>query len=296
MRQQKPLLHWLLLILAGAGWGWSISLTKIAAESGYHPLTLMFWQLTIATFLLVTWMKVNRIALPISPQHLVFYGIAGVLGTALPNSLSYFIAPHLPVGIISIVFSLIPMMAFTLAIVFKSEKFDLVRFAGVLLGLVAVSLLIVPTISFQSIVSPFWIFLLLISAFCYASESIYAAFFMPLQDNPLTILTGMTIAALIIILPIMLAVEIPFSIQNFLGKPEWALIGSTLLHIGAYATYLYLIRHTGVIFTSQISYIVTLSGVLWGLIIFAETHSLWTWAALVAAIAGLGLVRPRQKS
>ena len=296
LKQQKSLLHWFLLIVAGAGWGWSISLTKIAAQSGYHPMTLMFWQMVIATVILITWMVVNRIHLPLTRQHIVFYFIAGILGTALPNSLAYYIAPHLPAGIISIVFSLVPMMAFTLAVLFKAEKFNALRFLGVVLGLLSVLLLIAPGFDFNAALSPLWIFLLLISAFCYASESIFATFFMPAKDHPLTILTGMTIASLIMIMPIMLIARIPFPIQNFLGTPEKALIGSTLLHIGCYATYLYLIRHTGVIFASQISYIVTISGVIWGIIIFTESHSLWIWASLVIAIAGLGLVRQRKET
>ncbi len=296
MKNRNPLINWLFLIIAGAGWGGSISLTKIAADSGYHPITLIFWQLIIAIAILVAWLMANRIRLPTSPKHLIFYTIAGILGTALPDSLAYFIAPHLPAGIISIVYALVPMMTFTLAVILRSERFELTRFVGVLLGLSAILLLVAPAFDLQPTSSPLWVFLLVLACFCYSIESIFAIFYMPAKDHPLTILTGMSIAAIIIILPIMLAAGIPFSIQNFLGKSEWALILSSFIHVGAYAGYLYLIRHTGAIFASQISYVVTLSGVLWGIIIFTESHSLWTWAALATAMVGLGLVRQQQEN
>lgn len=291
MNNQKALTGWLFLIIAGVGWGASISLTKIAADSGYRPITLVFWQLVIAVVVLLIWLAVSRIRLPLSTRHLGFYFVAGILGTTLPDSMAYYIAPNLPAGIISIVYALVPTMTFCLAVLFRCEQFNLRRFAGVLLGLCAILLLVVPDFSLPSSGSMFWIFLLVLTGFCYAAESIFAIFYMPEKDHPLTMLTGMTIIALIVIIPIMLVSNISFDIQNFLGKSEYALIASSILHVGCYASYLYLIRHTGVIFASQVAYIVTLSGVLWGILIFSESHSLWTWAALATAIAGLTLVR-----
>ncbi len=293
MNNKKPLVNWLFLLIAGSGWGGSISLTKIAADSGYHPMTLMFWQLVISVVILLTWLGANRIRLPISPRHLFFYILAGFLGTSLPNSLAYFIAPNLPAGIISIVYALVPMMTFTLAVIFRCERFELTRFAGVFLGLTAILFLVIPEFDLPTSSSAFWIFLLVLVGISYAAESIFVIFFMPKNDHPLTMLTGMTVTALIVAIPIMMVADIPFSVQNFLGKAEWALIISSFIHVGCYAIYLHLLRQTGAIFASQVAYIVTLSGVLWGILIFSETHNLWTWAALITVIAGLALVRQR---
>lgn len=294
MNNKKVLTGWLFLIIAGIGWGASVSLTKIAADSGYHPLTLVFWQLVIAIFILFVWLAINRIRLPITPKHLGFYLVAGILGTTLPDSMAYYIAPNLPAGIISIVYALVPTMTFCLAVLFRCEQFELRRFAGVILGFCAILLLIVPGFSVPTSGAAFWIFLLVLTGFCYAAESIFAIFYMPEKDHPLTILTGMTVIALIVIIPVMLISNVSFGVQNFLGKSEYALIASSILHVGCYASYLFLIRHTGAIFASQVAYVVTLSGVLWGILIFSESHNLWTWAALATAIVGLSLVRQSQ--
>ncbi|HFC05113.1 MAG TPA: DMT family transporter [Rhizobiales bacterium] len=296
MTNKKPHVNWLFLIIAGVGWGGSVSLTKIAAASGYHPLTLLFWQLVISIAILLTWLAANHIRLPLSPAHLWFYVMAGILGTALPDGLAYFIAPHLPAGIIAIVYALVPMLTFALAVLFGCEKFEVLRFIGVGLGLMAILLLITPNFNLQTTASPVWILLLVLAGSCYAAESIFAIFFMPANDSPLTLLTGMTIAALSIITPVMLATGIPFAVQNFLGKAEMALIASSFIHVACYATYLHLLRRTGAIFSSQVAYVVTLSGVLWGILIFSETHDFWTWTSLIMAITGLTLVRQRQES
>jgi len=285
---------WLFLIVTGIGWGGSISLTKIAAESDYHPMTLVFWQLVIATIALMGWMKAKRIKLPLSTGHLMFYTIAGVLGTALPNSLAYYIAPNLPAGVISISYAFVPMMTFALAVLLRVESFNFLRLFGVALGFIAILLLIIPNASFSGAIGPFWVLLVILAGFCYSCESVYAKRFMPEKDHPLTILTGMTVASLLIVSPIMLAGNISFAIQNFLSTTELALILSSLIHVGCYAGYLHLVRQTGAIFASQVAYIVTLSGVFWGMLIFSETYSVWTWGALAMAVAGLALVRPRK--
>ena len=50
----------------------------------------------------------------------------------------------------------------------------------------------------------------------------------------------------------------------------------------------------GPVFASQTAYIVTLAGVLWGMVIYRETHSVWVWASLVVMFIALSLVRPRE--
>jgi drug/metabolite transporter (DMT)-like permease len=37
------------------------------------------------------------------------------------------------------------------------------------------------------------------------------------------------------------------------------------------------------------------SGVIWGMVIFDETHSLWIWASVVLLMTGLVLVTPRKE-
>ena len=62
----------------------------------------------------------------------------------------------------------------------------------------------------------------------------------------------------------------------------------------AYGGFYYLVVRAGPVFASQTAYIVTLSGVLWGMVIYGETHSAWVWASLVVMFIALALVRPRE--
>ena len=54
-----------------------------------------------------------------------------------------------------------------------------------------------------------------------------------------------------------------------------------------------LIRLSGPTYASQITYIVTLTGVMFGIVMFGEVHSVWVWGATVMVLVGVGLVNLR---
>ena len=41
------------------------------------------------------------------------------------------------------------------------------------------------------------------------------------------------------------------------------------------------------VFASQAGYLVTIFGVIWGMVIFNEVHSGWVWSSLVVMLFGL---------
>ena len=69
-----------------------------------------------------------------------------------------------------------------------------------------------------------------------------------------------------------------------------------LISFTAYTLYLHLINHAGPVFTRQVANLVTLCGVLWGMILFGERHSAWIWLSLATMMAGVFLVVPRIKA
>ena len=68
-----------------------------------------------------------------------------------------------------------------------------------------------------------------------------------------------------------------------------------VVHLGAYAGLLYMLSHGGVVFASQVSYIVTPAAVMWGVVLLAEDISLSILLALVLIMGGLALIKPRRK-
>ena len=68
-----------------------------------------------------------------------------------------------------------------------------------------------------------------------------------------------------------------------------------MLGVLCYGLFIMLVVRAGPVFASQTAYIVTLSGVFWGILIFGEEHSLWIWASLAVMLIALALVTPRNE-
>lgn len=75
--------------------------------------------------------------------------------------------------------------------------------------------------------------------------------------------------------------------------PQWALIGSSVVHVLVYATYVWLAGRAGAVFAVQVSYMVTGFGLIWANLILGEAYTSTIWVALAAIFAGMYLVQPR---
>ncbi len=72
-------------------------------------------------------------------------------------------------------------------------------------------------------------------------------------------------------------------------------MASSAIHTLRYAAYVWLAAKAGAVFATQTSYVVTLSGELWAILLLDEQFSAWVWAAMAVMQVGLFLVRPHQR-
>ncbi len=73
------------------------------------------------------------------------------------------------------------------------------------------------------------------------------------------------------------------------------IISLAMLSVLCYGLFIMLVVHAVPVVDSQTAYIVALSGVFWGILIFDEEHSLWIWASLDVMLISIALVRPRKE-
>lgn len=117
-------------------------LTKIAVSGGYQPLGMIFWQMLISVLVLGVINMLRRRPLPLDRRVIGFYIAFALIGTVIPNAASYKAYTVLPSGIMSLLLSLIPMMAFPIALIFGLDRFSIKRMAGLSLGLFAILMII----------------------------------------------------------------------------------------------------------------------------------------------------------
>ena len=287
-----PLL-WAALFGIGLAWGSTQLLSKLTVLGGHHPLGISFASTSLGAGIVTLVLLGRGLPLPLSRRHLVYYAICGLTGTAAPNYVSYMVISELPVGVVSIILVAVPMATFLAALLFRLERPEPRRFLGLGAGALAVVLLVLPEASLTKAGDGFWVLIALIPVLCYTIENIYIAKACPENTGALQTLCGLSWAALIFITP---AAWVSGSWMDLGADPgsTWAMAAMTVMHLVAYGGFVWLIGRGGPVFAAQVSYVVTLTGVVLGIVALGEAHSGWVWASLVTMLAGLALVQPRQ--
>ena len=290
---QAPLSAWAILLVAGSTWGATFSLAKVVTQTGAHPLGIALWQSVIGATILTVVEGSRRRRLPLDRRHLGFYLLCGLLGTAIPSTSYFYAAPHLAAGVMAITVALSPLLTFLGAALLGLDRLVPARLLGVVLGIVAVLLIALPKTSLPEPGTAIWVVVVLGAALCYATENVVIAELRPPRTQSLTLLWGMLLISSLALLPAVLATGSFVSLAWPWGTVEWTIAGMAAINVFSYWLFVYLVTATGPVFASQIAYVVTIFGVLWGLIIFEERHSAWIWGALAVMLAGLALVTPR---
>ncbi len=281
------------LIVIGVGWGLTQPLTKLAVSTGHGQFGLIFWQQVVMVVALGGLMLATGRSLPRDAGSLRAYVVIALIGTILPNSASYKAAAHLPAGVMSILLSLIPMLAFPVALAFGLEKFRVARLWGLALGLSAVLLLVVPEASLPDRAMVPWVAVALVAGIAYAFEGNFVARWGTGQADAIQTIFGAALVGAVMALPLMLLSGQWIDPRDGIGVPEAALVLSSLVHAAVYTSYVWLVGRAGPVFAVQCSYIVTISGVFWAMGLLGESYSPYIWAALGLMLGGLALVQPR---
>lgn len=291
---KQRLAPYAILLLLGAGWGVTGPLTKIAVSQGYRPLGLLFWQLVISSFVVGSLMLLSGRRLPRGWPAWRMCIVISLIGTVLPNSASYTAAMFLPAGILSIMLSMVPMLAFPMALVLGTDRFSAARLGGLCCGLLGVALIALPQSSLPGLGTALYLPIALIAPSFYALESNVVAKWGTAGMDPLQLLLGASAVGLVFALPAALISGQWIDPRPPLGLPALALVLSSTVSPIVYAGYVWLIGRTGSVFAAQVSYLVTATGVLWAMAILGERYAGWVWAAFAVMLLGLALVRPRR--
>jgi drug/metabolite transporter (DMT)-like permease len=283
-----------ILLVLGAAWGITQPLAKIAVSEGYRHFGIIFWQFAVAAVLLSLINRSRRQPLPFTAPHVALYVTIALIGTLLPNSASYTAAIHLPSGVISILLSLVPMLAFPIALALGIDRFSLPRLAGLCLGLSAILVIALPEASLPAPGMVWWVPVAMIAPLFYAVEGNFVARFGTMGLDAVQVLLGASLVGIVLAAPLAAMTGQWISPLPPYGAPDLAILASSVAHVIAYTGYVWLVGRAGSVFAAQVSYLVTGFGILWAKLLLGEVYSPWVWAALLLMLGGLFLVQPRK--
>lgn len=288
------------LILFGAGWGLTLPLAKIAVMGGYRHFGMIFWQFAIGVAVLSAISLPRGIGLPWERKHLRVYVVIALVGTLLPNIGSFEAARHLPAGWMSVVISMVPMIAFPIALIMGNERFNPMRLLGLAAGLAGVMVLVLPAAGAGS--DPpadgrwIWVLVAVLSVSMYGFEGNYVAKWGTAGLSPVQVLWGASIVGTVLSLPLALGTGTFINPLPPYGIEDAALVISSVFHVVVYTGYVWLVGRAGSVFAAQVAYLVTGFGVMWSMVILGESYGVGFWIAFVLMILGITLVRPRAVS
>lgn len=282
-----------LLLFMGVAWGLAISLSKVASSAGGHPIGLALWQVSVSGGLLLGLSVLMGKPPALRRDVLTFSLVCGSCGVAFPAMALFWSAKHLPAGIVAIAFASMPLFTYGLSVVFGVERGERRRLLGVVVGLSAISLLVLPEGALPDPETVPWVFLALSASLSMSFENYYAGGFRPPAQSSVQLSCVRQLGAVVVLTPLAFATGTTVPVFEPWGPVQWAATGVGVMSGSAFTTLLYVIRTSGPVFASQTAYIITLAGVAWGMVLFGERHSAYIWAALALTMVAIALVRPQ---
>jgi drug/metabolite transporter (DMT)-like permease len=280
---------WFILILLGAIWGASYMFIKVGGAE-IPPFTFVEGRTLIAASVLLIAMYARGESLPRTRREWAPLIAMGIFNGVIPYTLITWGETHIASGLAAILTAAMPLFTVLLAHFWThDERLTVGKVVGVAVGFLGVIVLFAPELR-RGIQMEFWgQFAVVVSAASYATATLVARNYLRGVSHVVAS-TGQLASAALLMLPLSLAFDNPFAL-----RPSLAATGSllTLALLGtafAYILYYWLIENTSATRTSLVTYLIPITGVLWGALLLHEPIEWEAIIGLVLIIAGIGLV------
>jgi len=280
----------ILLLILGAIWGTSFLFIKIVVTE-IGPMTLVAGRLGLAALLMWSILWFRKVPLPKSRHIWTTYAVIGLMNGALPFSLISWGEQYIPSGWAALLQATLPIFTILLAhLLTQDDRLTWGKAVGVALGFCGVGLLMWPEVRQGTSASVWGMLAVVGSSLCYALASIFARRRLKGQ-NPMASAAGQFTMGFAYMLPMAFLLEQPLQIA-----PSWEALGSwvALAVMGtviAYVIYYTLLDRTSATFTTMVTYIVPINGLILGALVLGEHLSPMVVISLGIVLSGVLLVR-----
>ena len=287
MRQPK-LLDYLLLTILALIWASAFFNIKIATYS-FGPVTIAFLRVFFGTIpvFLICYLKKIKIEAFSKDWH--WFAMIGFINLVVPFFLIAYGVKSVQSNLAAILMSTTTLSSTVLGHFYtKNEKFNLVRTVGVLIGFSGIVYLFSDNILINEN-NFFSALLILLGATCYVIGGVLTLKISKKKNENVTV--SILIWATIILLPLVSFIEQPWQLTPRLDS----LI--SVIYLGFVSTGIaWLLRFrilvkNGLIFQSQVSYLIPIFGTILGYIFLNEIITLKVLVSLVAVVIGIYFVR-----
>lgn len=281
-------LEWAMLIALSVLWGGSFLFVGIAVKE-LPPFTIVLLRVGIAAAMLHLVLRVFGIALPRGlAAWRAFFGM-GLLNNAIPFSLIVWGQTHIASGLASILNATTPIFTVLLAHLLTSdEPLTWPRIAGTLCGFCGIIVLIGPEALHGIGGDVLAQLAVLAAALSYACAGLFGRRFKRMGVAPIATAAGQVTASMLLLLPMALIVDRPWTLaipspQVWLAVAGLALLSTAL----AYVLFFRILESAGAVNLLLVTFLIPPSAILLGVAVLNE--ALHPTDLMGMALIGVGL-------
>jgi drug/metabolite transporter (DMT)-like permease len=282
-----------LLIVLAAIWGSAFFNIKIASDT-YTPMAIAFGRIFFAALVMVLYCWMKGIKIDAFGEHWKMYASIGLVNLILPFFFISFGIVKVQSNMAAILMSTAPIFATILGQLFiQDEKINFLKLLGIIIGFLGIVFLFSDDLLINQS-NYFFALIIILGPFCYTLGGLLSLKLKHVKNETLT--SSILVWAVIMLLPVLFIVENPTEL-----RPSWSSTIS-LFYLGVVATAIawlmrfYILKNNGLVFQSQVAYIIPIFGLIFGYLFLGEKITYKIIVALVAVLISTFLIEKSKKA
>tara|TARA_X000001036_G_scaffold173884_1_gene164534 strand:+ start:1179 stop:2072 length:894 start_codon:yes stop_codon:yes gene_type:complete len=281
-------IDYILLSILSLIWASAFFNIKIATYS-YGPLTIAFLRIFLGAVLIVILCFFKNIKIEAFSKDWYWFAIIGFINLVIPFFLIAYGVQKIQSNLAAILMSTTPLSSVILAHFFtKTEKINLTKIIGVIVGFLGIIILFSDNILINND-NFFYALMILVGSTFYVIGGILTLKISKKKNENLT--SSILIWGSLIIFPIAMYYEQPWNLDPRLDSTL------SLIYLGVFPTGIawlirfHILKKNGLVFHSQVAYLIPIFGVILGYIFLKEVITFKVLIALFAVVLGFYFVR-----
>ncbi|MCC5968523.1 MAG: EamA family transporter [Pararhodobacter sp.] len=276
--------EWAMLLALSIVWGGSFFFNEIAVRE-LPVFTVVVSRVALAAIILLVILRLRGERMPRERWVWGAFFVMGLLNNAIPFTLIVWGQQHIASGVASILNAATPLFTVLLAhVLTRDERMTGAKFAGVLIGFGGVTVMIGAEALRDLGVHVIAQILCLAGALSYAFAGLYGRRFRAMGISPMGTATGQVIASSLIMTPLVMVLDQPWTLPAPSLSALGALIGVAAISTAlAYVLYFRILATAGATNLLLVTFLIPASAIMLGTLFLGEV-------LLPRHIAGMALI------
>ncbi len=286
--------EWAMLLILSVLWGGSFFFVEVVV-SELPPLTVVFLRVALAAVALWLFAIVSGLRPPMTIEVWSAFLIMGLLNNVITFTLIVWGQTHIASGLASILNATTPLFTVIVAgILLTDERTTSMKLIGVFIGFIGVLLMIGPSALSGLGVDVLAQIAVLGAAISYAFAGVFGRRFKAMGVEPVITAAGQVTASSVVLAPLVVYIERPFSLDIPGIETIAAIIGLAILSTAvAYSLYFKILASAGATNLLLVTFLIPVSAILLGSLVLGESLELVHFLGMVLIGVGLSTINGR---